>query len=298
MEEYTKEDLENLKLAGEICKKIKSQLNKIVLPGKKLLDIAEEIESKIIELGAKPAFPTNLSINEVAAHSTPSWNSEEIASGLLKVDFGVHISGIVADNAVSFDLDDSKKNKSLIESSQLALDEAIKTAKPNTKLSEIGSKVDSTAESKKTLPIRNLSGHSISPWELHSGTTIPNFDNSSSQLLSPGVYAIEPFVTLSSGSGLVKDGKPSGIYHLKHTSNVRDAFARKVLEFIEEEYQTLPFCSRWIYKKFGSRGLLALRQIENSGCLHHYNQLIESSKSPVAQSEHTILITDKVEIIT
>ncbi len=74
-------------------------------------------------------------------------------------------------------------------------------------------------------------------------------------------------------------------------------FAREVLSYIVEEYSTLPFCSRWIYKKFGSRGLLALKRIEESNLLHHYPQLIEKGNGKVAQAEHTIIITNKEKII-
>ena len=128
--------------------------------------------------------------------------------------------------------------------------------------------------------------------------TIPNFNNSQEIKLDEGAYAIEPFTTLLSGSGSVKEGKLSGIFHLEKERNVRDNFARLVLKFIKEEYQTLPFCSRWIHKKFGTRGLLALKQIEQSGILHHYPQLIEKSLAKVAQAEHTVIITKKEKIIT
>ena len=39
-----------------------------------LLDAAEKIENKIIELGGKPAFPINLCINDIAAQYSPSHN--------------------------------------------------------------------------------------------------------------------------------------------------------------------------------------------------------------------------------
>ena len=69
-------DVEKLKKAGEIVKKAKEFSRKIIKSGMPLLEIAEKIENKIIELGGKPAFPVNLSINEIAAHSTPSYSDE------------------------------------------------------------------------------------------------------------------------------------------------------------------------------------------------------------------------------
>src|SRR3989344_4184897 len=90
-----------------------------------LLEIAEKIEGKIIELNGKPACPVNLSINEIAAHYTPAYNDETKAHGLLKVDIGVHIDGFIADTAFSLDLDSLDENKTLIKASEAALEVAI-----------------------------------------------------------------------------------------------------------------------------------------------------------------------------
>jgi len=295
-EEISKEDLEILKKVGSITAETVKYAKSFIKSEMPLLEIAEKIEAKIQELGAKPAFPVNLSINEIAAHSTPSFNSTDKAHGLLKVDLGCHISGLAADTAFSLDLENSEKNKKLIEAAESALNSALKIIKSSVSLGEIGKEIESTITSFGFQPIHNLSGHSISPWNLHSGITVPNYNTEQLQLLTPGLYAIEPFAT--SGEGAVRDGKLSGIYHLEKPGNVRDSFARQVLEFIEEEYQTLPFASRWIHKKFGSRGLLALRQIESAGLLHHYPQLIERSGKKVSQAEHTVIITRGKAIIT
>jgi len=86
---------------------------------------------------------------------------------------------------------------------------------------------------------------------------------------------------------------------LTEEKNIRNPTAKEILGFIIEEYQTLPFCSRWIVKKFGTRALIALNQLEENGNLHHFAQLIESSKNKVSQTEHTILVEkDKIIVTT
>ncbi len=284
--------------AGKIASEVVKYAKSIISLGKPLLEIANLIENKIATLGAKPSFPVNLSINEIAAHYTPAFNSPDLAHGLLKVDIGIHIDGYIADTAFSIDLENSEENKLLIKTAEEARNKALELIKLNIPIRKIGEIIEKTCKQNNVLPIHNLSGHSISHYILHSGLTIPNFDNNSEIQIEPGLYAIEPFTTLSSGSGSVKEGKLSGIYHLEKNLQVRDAFARVVLQFIKEEYQTLPFCSRWIHKKFGTRGLLALKQIESASLLHHYPQLIENANKPVAQAEHTILITKEEKIIT
>ncbi|MCX8159285.1 MAG: type II methionyl aminopeptidase [Candidatus Pacearchaeota archaeon] len=279
------------KIASEIAKFAKSFIKK----DSSLIEIAEKIESEIIKKGAKPAFPVNLSINEIAAHDTPLFNDTRKACGLLKVDIGVHLNGSIADIAFSLDLENNEENQKLIKASEEALMKAIEILKPEIQLRQIGSVIDKIIKSYGFTSIRNLSGHSLAKYELHSGLTIPNYDNSQEFLLPKGIYAIEPFAT--NGFGSVKEGKPSSIFRIEKDAPVRDSFSREVLAFIYEEYKTLPFCSRWLCKKFGSRALIALKRLEDAGILHQYPQLIEVSGKKVSQAEHTIII-DKDKTIT
>lgn len=277
--------------ADKIAEEIRGFVKKIVKKDVSLLEIAEKIESEIINLGGKPAFPTNLSINEIAAHYTPSYDDKTIASGLLKVDFGVQVNGWTSDNALTLDLENLEENKKLILAAETALENAIKLIKKQkekTKLSEIGKEIQTSIEKAGFNPIVNLSGHEITQYDLHAGQTIPNIDNKTNAEIGKGIKAIEPFSTI--GIGRIHDGNSSGIYSLINGKTPRMPKAREVLEFIADEYQTLPFCSRWIHKKFGSIGLLALRQLEENGNLHHFAQLVESNKGKVAQAERTIWI--------
>ena len=282
--------------AGKIASQVKEYAKSIIKKDIPLLEIAEKIEAKIIELGGKPAFPTNLSINEIAAHYTPSYDDKTPASGLLKIDLGVHIDGWLSDTAFSLDLENNEENKKLIKASEKALENAIKITKEKISTNEIGKTIQETIESYGFSPIINLSGHSMEKYELHSGITIPNINDKKDTLLKQGLYAIEPFAT--TGSGKVHDGKPSEIYMLINNKNVRSQIAREVLDFISEEYNTLPFCSRWIVKKFGTKALFGLKQLEDNGNLHHFAQLIETSHSKVSQAENTILIEKDGVVVT
>jgi methionyl aminopeptidase len=111
-------EIQKIIKAGKIAQEVKKYIKPLIKKATPLLEIAEKIEEKIIELGGKPAFPTNLSINEIAAHYTPSYDDETLAHGLLKVDFGVHIDGWISDTAFSVDLENSKENQKLIEASE------------------------------------------------------------------------------------------------------------------------------------------------------------------------------------
>ncbi|MCR4327447.1 MAG: type II methionyl aminopeptidase [Nanoarchaeota archaeon] len=289
-------DTEKIVVAGQIASEVKSWIRPQIKKGVSLLEIAEAIENKICELGGNPAFPVNLSINEYAAHYTPSQDDETLAHGLLKVDFGVEIEGWIADNSFSVDLENSRTNKDLIKASQDALSEAEKILSAETAFGELGKVIEYTIKRHGFNPVANLSGHSMEQYDLHAGITVPNVDNKSENVFYEGLYAIEPFAT--DGTGIVHDGKKGNIFVLKKEKNTRLQLGREILEFIKDNYGFMPFASRWIVKEFGSRAILALNQLENEGILHHYAVLTEEKGKLVSQAENTFLVTREEVINT
>ena len=285
---------EKILKAGKIASEVREYARNFIKKEMLLIEIANKTEEKIYHLGGKPAFPTCLSMDSIAAHATPKHDSIETAHGIIKVDFGVHIDGWIADTAFSIDLENSEENKKIIKASENALEAAIATIKNGVQIREIGKAVGNEIESLNLNPIINLSGHGVDHYVLHSRISIPNFDNKSTTLITEGLYAIEPFAT--TGLGTVKDGKPSGIFRMEDDRNVRSPIAREILEFIIKEYNTLPFCSRWLVKKFGTKALIGLKHLEENGNIHSYAELVETSNGKVAQTEHTILV-EKNEII-
>lgn len=281
--------------AGEISKQVKEYARSIIKPGMFLVEIAQKIENKIIELGAMPAFPVNLSINDIAAHYHPTLEDQTTAQGLLKVDIGIHINGFIADSAFSLDLTPNKEHEKLIKASEEALENALKLLEKNPSLSEIGETIQKTISSKGFSPIINLSGHALGEYEIHAGITIPNHANNNQYKLDPGAYAIEPFATY--GEGKVIDGNSSNIYKVINPKNTRSPSARAILEYIWEKNETLPFSLRELQEKFGNISRLALRELEQNGIIHNYPQLIEASRKPVSQAEHTFIKTPYGKII-
>jgi len=290
-------ELEKWRKAGNLGTETLAYAKSIVKEGMPLLELAEKIEAFVEKKGAKFAFPINLSKDEVAAHFSPSYDDQEKASGILKIDLGISIDGYISDLSSSIDLTSDKKYKKLIEASEKALQEAIKLVKPGQKLGIIGKKIQETISSYGFAPIVNLSGHELKQYVLHAGLTVPNYDNNSEVKLKEGqVLAIEPFAT--TGQGMVQDGRLSGIYRFEAQHNTRDMFARDILKFIEQEYHELPFSGRWIIKKFGTRAIFSLKSLEQANALYHFHQLVENTKMPVSQAEATVLVTkDGCEVL-
>ncbi len=300
------EEIESYIKAGQIAQKVMEFVKQITTKDTLILQIAEQIEQKIKELGAQPAFPTNISINEIAAHYTPTFEDKTLANGLLKIDFGVSINGYVADNAISFDLTPEKQFQEIIDLNNLVLKNAINKIKPDTKANEIGKAIQDTLEkynkenNTSISIIKNLSGHSLDKDTIHAGLTIQNYKNNNTTKLNNIAIAIEPFLT--TGQGLIYESTASEIFMLKHnnqTKQIRDKDARTLLKFIKDNYQTKPFCKRWLHKQDFKKLDFSLKLLEKENILHNFPVLIEKSKQPVSQAEHTVLImSEEASVIT
>lgn len=290
-------DKESYIKAGKIAQELRRFTREIVKKGIRLTDIAKMIHDKTESLGADPAFPVNLSIDDVAAHYHPTLEDETIAQGLLKIDIGVHIDGFIADTALTIDLTDENIHKGLIDAAEAALKDAIKTLDSDPDLDKIGEAISDAITKKGFQPITNLSGHGLDRYQIHSGITIPNYANQSNiRLQEDQAYAIEPFAT--TGVGKIHEGPSSNIYCITDPKNTRSPSARKILEFVWNKYQTLPFSLRELQEKFGNIARLAIRELKNNGIVHEFPQLIEDSHAPVAQAEHTFIKTSSGIIVT
>ncbi len=280
--------------AGEIAAKVRRYVEQSVKPGEKLIDIANRVEDFIRSLGAEPAFPLNISINDVAAHYTPLPNDPSVLppNSVVKIDIGVHVEGYIADTAVTLCFND--KYVTLVEATREALERAIQRVAPGIRFSEIGKIVEEVLRSYGYRPIYNLSGHSLGRYLIHAGETIPNFRDVRifGRFRDGNAYAIEPFAT--NGCGFVIEGSTVPIYALKpNPKKVRDlgSEARKVFETVYNHRRTLPFALRWYLTKFDLDTLVkALNEMKRLGLVVEYPILVERSGGVVAQFEHTVVI--------
>jgi len=279
--------------AGRIAAEVLKFGKSLVKPGVKLFDVAEQIEEKISENNAVPAFPVNISLNQAAAHYTPSKDDASVFKDeLVKLDVGVCYNGAIGDTACSIDLFGGRYEK-LIQASVDALNAAIKVIKPGVELRQIGIEVEKAISALGFNPIRNLSGHQLGEFELHAGMSIPNFDNNDTRVLEKGMYvAVEPFAT--DGAGLIDESTNPQIFLLLGNARVRSPFARKVLEEIDG-FDGLPFAKRWLQTKGADFGL---REIKQTGMLKEYTPLLEVNSGLVSQAEHTIYVDDESVVLT
>jgi methionyl aminopeptidase len=266
-----------------------------------IIDVCEKVEGLIRTKGGKPAFPCNVSINEVAAHYTsPPDDKQTIPDGsTVKVDLGVHIDGYVTDTA--FTVSFNPEGRSMITTAELALKTATDNIHGEMALGKIGSLIETTIKNRGFKPISNLTGHSVGRYLIHAGLSIPNVAQVSLAKVRTGeVYAIEPFVTLPDAIGRVDDSPQVTIYRLLKTKSVESEYAKKLLKYIESNFRTLPFAERWligVVPKEQYKG--AFKELLASKAVMGYPVFVEVSKKPVAQAEHTVLLkNDGCEVLT
>ena len=288
--------------AGKIVSKIRTDASKMIKEGCLVLDLVEYVESEILKQDAEIAFPCNVSINEVAAHYTSPANDKTVihAGDLVKLDLGAMVNGCIADSAVTvmaegniderFTQDQINENQELIEASAAGLDAAIATVRAGVELNKIGAAVHEAINDFDFNPIFNLMGHSLEQYNLHAGISVPNYDNNDTFKLDEGqAVAIEPFAT--TGIGHVNDAPGHYIYSYMANKPFRMKSTQKVLTYIQNNNQYVPFSGRWITDKFGERrGGIALKQLSDAMAIYPYAPLKEKQDCFVSQKEHTLIV--------
>ncbi|XP_053208015.1 methionine aminopeptidase 2-like [Panonychus citri] len=296
-----------LRQAAEAHRQTRKYMRDFIKPGMKMIEICETLEDiarKLINekgLEAGLAFPTGCSLNHCAAHYTPNGGDNTVFEydDVCKIDFGTHINGRIIDCAFTMTFND--KYDKLLEAVRESTNTGIKAAGIDVRLCDIGEQIQEVMESYeveldgKTYPvkaIRNLNGHSIGPYRIHAGKTVPIVKGGDQTKMEEGeVYAIETFG--STGRGYVHDDQDCSHYmknfDVGHVP-LRSAKSKQLLNVINQNFGTLAFCRRWLDRLGQSKYLLALNDLCQKGIVSPYPPLFDIKKSYTAQFEHTIIL--------
>ena len=278
--------------AGAAAKKILTAGAERIKPDVLLLEVGTFVEDMIGDEGFGIAFPVNISLNEAAAHDTPSPGDTRTFSvgDMVKLDIGVHLDGYIADTACTVDLGDQPM---LHQASIAARDAAIAAVRPGVAIGTLGNIVSQEIRSRGFLPVANLTGHGLDQYCLHKGPNVPNIPSSGGAILEEDmVVAIEPFAT--TGSGFVHDGRREEIFSQLVRRPVRLPAARKILKEIEDR-NGMPFARRHLHVNSAD---LALARLVHDGIIRSYPVLSDVSGSYVSQAEHTLIVTSDGGIVT
>jgi methionyl aminopeptidase len=283
-----KEVLGKYRLAHDISDDVIDFARPMIVEGARIIEVAEKIEKKTRDMGAMPSWPVNFSINEIAAHVTPDIGDPTVLKhgDLVKVDIGCQVDGYISDRAFTVCI--GEKSHPLIETSEMATKAALGALAPGVTVSEISAIIEDIVVGAGFRPIRNLAGHSMSQNSQHEPPTIPNSKTNDMTVIQEGTpLAIEVFTT--DGSGWVKESSPTTIYKFLQDAPVRMPEARKILEMAKNDFEMLPFATRWLDISRVKMGM-ALRQLLEAEAIEAFPPLKEEAGGMVAVYEDTKIV--------
>lgn len=288
--------IERYREAGRIASRARRRAVEGVREGVSVLELVESVESFIVEQGGGLAFPVNISIDDQAAHFTPSSTDVDLRfrrGQVVKIDVGAHVGGYIADTAVTVEVGTGHWSD-LIAAAEEALTAAIETI-ADTPLGLVGRAIGETILGRGFRPVENLTGHSLDQYELHAGISVPNVERRIQEIAPPGTaVAIEPFA--STGTGHV-DGKVAGnIYIFRKEVRVKSLAAQRLQSRIAG-WPHLPFSERQCAKVHPAPQR-ALAVLQRRRGIYGYPGLRDEPGSIVSQAEHTVLLLGGEVVVT
>ncbi|MGH9736129.1 MAG: type I methionyl aminopeptidase [Candidatus Acidiferrales bacterium] len=227
-----------LKHVGRICHLALAAMARFVRPGVTTLQIADVGAKVMRENGASSApamvygFPGEIciSVNDEAVHGIPG--SREIQPGdLVKLDVTFEKNGYMGDAAISIPVEPaSEEARQLARCAERAFQQAMRVAKSQARVNEIGRAVEREVRRSGFFVIRALCGHGIGR-TIHEAPSVPNYaDFTSRERLTPGmVITVEPIIAMGAGQcATAKDGwtertvDGSLAAHFEHTLVITD----------------------------------------------------------------------------
>jgi methionyl aminopeptidase len=278
----TPEDLPRWRAAARIASRARDLGVSLVVPGAGRRDVADRVEAFIRAQGAEPAFPTNLSRNDEAAHYTPDPEDTAVfeTGDLVKVDVGAHLDGAIADTAETVEVGGTRRFENLIRADREGLRAGIAEVRAGAEVEAIGRAVAAAIRARGFKPVVDLTGHSIERYLLHAGKSIPNVPGRSSDRLEEGeVIAIEPFAT--NGVGSIRNGPFGNILRFRADPGPSDPELARLFA----RFRTLPFTLRWVDAPAEREAVRRARRT-----LQSYPVFVERGRGWVAQAEHTVLV--------
>lgn len=279
---------QNFLRAGSIAKEVRAFGKSLIHKGASYNFVITEIRRKIAALGAIPAFPPQIALDNVAAHFLLQPNQDLFFSHeVVKLDVGVCYEGAIGDCAVTVDL--SGKNQALVDAAEAALLAAEQIIRVGLEISQIGKVIEDTILARGFTPIRNLAGHGLGLYQVHKSPTIPNYHDRSRGIIKPGMtFAIEPFAT--TGKGMIYEEGIPAIFSLVSPKSPRSPLLQKVLTKIKT-FSGLPFSTHDLTAEFPLNEVMqALGELLHKGIIAGYPPLLEQGGGLVAQAENSILV--------
>lgn len=227
------EEIELLRIAGEITGSTHNYLKPFVKPGITTLELDKLAEDYILKRGATPSFkgydgfPGTVcaSINNEVVHGIPG--GRVLKEGdIISLDIGACYKGYHGDSAWTYPVGEiSEDRKYLLEHTEKSLFKGLEAIHDGCHVGDIGYAVSKYAKEHNLSVVRELVGHGVGS-DVHEEPDVPNYGSRGcGPILKEGmVIAVEPMLNLGTRKVymledgwtiITADGKPSA--HFEHT---------------------------------------------------------------------------------
>jgi len=304
--------LDKYQTAGKIANFILEKVIQKCIPNANIGDICtygdKEIESEVAKVYAKKkmekgiAFPTCISVNEVAGHFSP-FRSETYTlkdGDLVKIDFGIHIDGFIAQVAHTIVVVGPEvatvegRKADVIAAAYNAIQAAVRTIKPGNTNYDVTEVIGKVAESYKCTPVEGVLSHELKKHLIDGNTTIINkatydqkVEEHEFQLLE--VFALDVYV--STGEGKTKETEfRTTVYKraIERTYTLKLKASRAFFAEAVEKYPTMAFSLRNFEDETSAK--LGISEAVKHDLFHPFPVLAEKSGEFIAQFKYTVAI--------
>jgi methionyl aminopeptidase len=198
-------ELDKMRRSGRIVRMVLDELKAMVKPGISTMDLERHAETRVRELGAKPAFkgyhdyPCVLctSVNQEIVHGIPSDKRKLKEGDIVSIDCGVVLDGYYGDAAITVAVGEhvAPEAQKLLEVTEASLRRAIEKMRIGNTVGDVGAAVQEVVEANGFSVVRDFVGHGIGT-RLHEDPQVPNFGvpGHGARLREGMVLAIEPMV--------------------------------------------------------------------------------------------------------
>lgn len=178
----TKEEIENMRKAGEILAACHREIAGMIKPGITTNEIDQFVEKFLAKHGATPeqkgykgyAYATCASVNDVICHGFPS--ATPLKDGdIVTIDMVVNLNGWLADSAWSYPVGEvSEQAQKLLDVTKESMYKGIEQAVVGNRMGDVSNAIQKYAEAQGFSVVREFIGHGIGR-DMHEEPQVPHY---------------------------------------------------------------------------------------------------------------------------
>merc|ERR1711981_1153114 len=317
----TPEVLAKYRLAAEIANRTLKMLMEQCKVGMKILDLCELGDRTIVEECAKVhnkgkakveakdkgvAFPTCISVNEIAGHNSPPLGDETtLADGdLVKIDLSVHIDGWIASVAHTLCVAEDPaapiegRKGAVVMAAAVAAEGLFAALKPGVSNASLPPIFENAAKAFGVNVVEGVLSHQTKRFVIDGNKVIISKVVPGEQTVDEDTFEVNDVlavdIVMSTGEGKPRevDEKKQMVFKraVDQNYNLKMKVSREIFSKIIGDHPTLPFSLR---QYEDSRARLGMKECLEHRLFHTYPVLEEKEGEFVAQMKFTVMITEE-----